>query len=231
MKYKVLPILFTLAALLIANQASAYYSPSTGRWLSRDPNGDPGFELLRASSAVPKVGQIASAAYLPPSRLFVRDTVESKREPNRYDFVANTPISAVDLFGLRTIHVGNCQVIVAYGHGSTGSPHHFKFDGPCSAGWFLGCYSKETDDLLQYPHNIPGAASISDEYDFSFDGTERLNRDFKTTWDAALVKAVKMCKLCKCICPKITVKAVKIDNDPTLPWYGDDYPDATILCQ
>jgi hypothetical protein len=231
MKAKTCVILFAFTALFTANQASAYYSPSTGRWLSRDPMGEPGFETLRSASAVPRIGQIVSAASLPPGRLFVRDTVETKREPNRYDFVANSPITTVDLFGLRTIHVGNCEVIVAYGHGDTGNPHHFEFDGPCSAGWFLGCYSKETDDLLHSPHSIPGAASISDEYDFAFDGYERLNRDFKTTWDAALVKAVRMCKLCKCICPKIIVKAVKIDHDPALPGYGNDYPNATILCQ
>src|ERR1035437_9273324 len=37
-------IIVTLFVLLTAQIASAYYCPSTGRWLSRDPVGEPGFE-------------------------------------------------------------------------------------------------------------------------------------------------------------------------------------------
>jgi hypothetical protein len=96
MKNKILTTAYILAALFVANQASAYYSPSTGRWLSRDPMGEPGFEALRSASAVPRVGQVASTASLPPSRLFVRDTVAAKIEPNRYEFVANNPITRID---------------------------------------------------------------------------------------------------------------------------------------
>jgi hypothetical protein len=99
MKNKILTILFALATSLAANNASAYYSPSTGRWLSRDPIGEPGFELLRAASTVPKVGQITSTASLPPSRTFVRDTV-LKNEVNSYVLVKNDPESKVDFLGL-----------------------------------------------------------------------------------------------------------------------------------
>lgn len=103
MKTKILPVLFGLAVVFAANQASAYYNPSTGRWLSRDPNGEPGFELLRSASAVPGVGQVATSAALPPSRIFARDVIETKKEPNRYDFVANNPVKAVDYIGLATL--------------------------------------------------------------------------------------------------------------------------------
>jgi hypothetical protein len=99
MKNIILPIIFAFVTLLGANTASAYYSPSTGRWLSRDPMGEPGFELLRASSAVPKVGQIASTASLPQSRTFIRDTV-LKNEVNAYVLVKNDPESKVDFLGL-----------------------------------------------------------------------------------------------------------------------------------
>jgi hypothetical protein len=100
MKNKILPVLFALVVIFTTNQASAYYSPTTGRWLSRDPMGEPGFELLRASSRVPRVGQVVSVASLPPSRLFVRDSAAAEKEPNRYAFVKNDPESKIDLFGL-----------------------------------------------------------------------------------------------------------------------------------
>lgn len=100
MKIKILPALFGLAVTLIANQASAYYSPSTGRWLSRDPNGEPGFETLRVASAVPKVGQVTGSASLAPSRLFSRDSIEAAKSPNAYVFVHNNPQNRIDVLGL-----------------------------------------------------------------------------------------------------------------------------------
>lgn len=100
MKNKILPVLLVVTVLLTVNQASAYYSPSTGRWLSRDSLGEPGFELLRAASAVPRIGQVASTASLPPGRLLTRDPVASKQEPNRYAFVANAPTVLIDRDGL-----------------------------------------------------------------------------------------------------------------------------------
>ena len=99
MKNKILPVLIALVVVFATKQAGAYYSPSTGRWLSRDPMGEPGFELLRASSAVPKVGQIARTASLPQSRTFVRDAV-LKNEVNAYVLVKNDPESKVDFLGL-----------------------------------------------------------------------------------------------------------------------------------
>ena len=95
-----LSVLFVFAALFFTNQASAYYSPSTGRWLSRDPMGEPGFEALRATSVVPRVGQVASTASLPPSRLFVRDAVIYRKQSICYVFVANNAENYFDPFGL-----------------------------------------------------------------------------------------------------------------------------------
>ena len=45
-------IIVVLFVLLTAQIASAYYCPSTGHWLSRDPIGEPGFETLRAAGVV-----------------------------------------------------------------------------------------------------------------------------------------------------------------------------------
>ncbi len=89
-------IIVVLFVLLSAQIASAYYCPSTGRWLSRDQIGEVGFTLL-------KDGQQA----------FVRKTVTPKDlidqvnkifinigGPNYYEFVNDNPVSVVDPDGL-----------------------------------------------------------------------------------------------------------------------------------
>ena len=54
-----------------------FYNPSTGRWLSRDPVGEPGFESLRGRSASALAG-----------------------EPNRYVFLNDSPVNYFDPLGL-----------------------------------------------------------------------------------------------------------------------------------
>ena len=90
-------IIVVLFVLLTAQIASAYYCPSTGRWLSRDPIGEPGFETVRSENTLPSVG---SAVRLRPTRWIQRDPIESKNEPNRYVFVKNNPESKLDWLGL-----------------------------------------------------------------------------------------------------------------------------------
>jgi hypothetical protein len=99
------PIIVVLFVLLTAQIASAYYCPSTGRWLSRDPIGEPGFEALRAASVVPPV---ASPVQLQPARWIKRDSIQKldpriilADEPDRYLFVMNDSINNKDAFGLR----------------------------------------------------------------------------------------------------------------------------------
>ena len=94
-------IIVVLFVLLTAQVASAYYCPSTGRWLSRDPIGEPGFENLRAASVLPGVGQVVSPISLPPGRWIDRDSISTANDPDRYAFVKNAPINLVDPLGLR----------------------------------------------------------------------------------------------------------------------------------
>ncbi len=68
--------MFAFAALFSANQASAYYSPSTGHWLSRDPMGEPGFEALRASSRVP-IGR--TSVFLSPGKRCVIEVIQDQK--------------------------------------------------------------------------------------------------------------------------------------------------------
>ena len=80
-------IVVVLFVLLTAQIASAYYCPSTGRWLSRDPIGEPGFQT----------SQMATVA---PSRWINRDSIQEKCSKNVYGFVLNNPADYVDVLGL-----------------------------------------------------------------------------------------------------------------------------------
>jgi len=75
-------IIAVLFVLLTAQIASAYYCPSTGRWLSRDPIGEPGFENLRAAGAVsPTVSSDQSQS----TRWINRDSEKSLSKNERVD--------------------------------------------------------------------------------------------------------------------------------------------------
>ena len=128
MKSKILPFLFAFVVVFATNQANAYYSPSTGRWLSRDPLGEPGFELLRASSVLPKSGQTANATALPPSRLFTRDSVETRKSPNRYAMVGNDPMDEIDILGL--LYSGQISIVTDVASGSDGWSVRFRWTPP-----------------------------------------------------------------------------------------------------
>jgi RHS repeat-associated protein len=73
-------LLAVLLGALFAREAQAFYNPSSGRWLSRDPIGEEGFEALgfESSSLVEK--------------LF--------KHPNPYLFCANNPVLYADSLGL-----------------------------------------------------------------------------------------------------------------------------------
>jgi hypothetical protein len=95
-----------LFMLLTAQAALAWYDPSTQRWLTRDPIGEPGFETLRAATQT--ANQIANVSAVPtsPSRWITRDPMKRKPvsfaegEQNRYFFVNNRPTFFIDREGL-----------------------------------------------------------------------------------------------------------------------------------
>lgn len=77
---KTIRVLFLVALSWLALPASvsAFYNPSTGRWLSRDPVNEPGSQVSVRG----------------------RKTFDRDEEMNLYVFVANRPVSTVDAFGL-----------------------------------------------------------------------------------------------------------------------------------
>jgi len=75
--------MFVVAVWLLAvPQSHAFYNPNTGRWLSRDPICEPGFEAFQKRSPQPLV-----------------------REPNRSLFLGNNPVSRFDYLGLSAADV------------------------------------------------------------------------------------------------------------------------------
>ena len=83
-----------LGLVLLATQtAFAYYNPSTGRFLSRDPIGEPGFQALQRVQAVPQPTAVASSS----GRWIQRDRPNNQ---NRYLFVGNNAVNSVDPLGL-----------------------------------------------------------------------------------------------------------------------------------
>jgi hypothetical protein len=75
-------------------QVSAFYNPSTGRWLSKDPIDEPSFRLLiENKQALPgSIGEESSQK----SSL----TLRGHAGPNLYGFVSNEPLAYVDPLGL-----------------------------------------------------------------------------------------------------------------------------------
>ncbi len=89
-------IIVVIFVLLTAQIASAYYCPSTGRWLSRDPIGEPGFQALQTAAQT----SIRPTPFTSSERWISRDPVPSHEEKNIYAFVENKPVSFVDSLGL-----------------------------------------------------------------------------------------------------------------------------------
>ena len=79
LKRKFASSLALLVFLSATQLASAFYDPSLGRWLNRDPIREPGFENV-CRSRLPNV---------------------SGDGPNQYWFVRNQPVSGWDSFGLK----------------------------------------------------------------------------------------------------------------------------------
>ena len=99
-------ILFSIV-LLTAQIASAYYCPSTGRWLSRDPISEPGFQALELVTR--------TLPFTSSSRWIIRDqafklnkaksavvVATSVEEFNTYAFLKGQSLNMFDAFGLKT---------------------------------------------------------------------------------------------------------------------------------
>lgn len=87
-----------LATLMVVDSALAYYNPATGRFLSRDPVGEPGFMLVQQTAMVAGItrGGMESSGFIPRDPEYVQEEGGS----NRYAYVCNGPLNWIDPFGL-----------------------------------------------------------------------------------------------------------------------------------
>ena len=111
-KQKMVSTVALFIAVLTAQNVSAYYNPSTGRFLSRDPVAEPGFQLVEGAPSTSLLwsGPVAQQS----SRWINRDAdfdgdeaggmasgpAAISAELNKYGFVLNDPENRVDLLGL-----------------------------------------------------------------------------------------------------------------------------------
>jgi hypothetical protein len=94
-------VLAVLAAFMVVDSALAYYNPSTGRFLNRDPIGEPGSILIR---------QVAARGFI------ARDPIDD--QSNMYRYVRNAPTVRIDPFGLTSDYVWTkCKKDCATTHG------------------------------------------------------------------------------------------------------------------
>lgn len=94
-----IPTVALSAWLLVPETAHCFYNPSTGKWISRDPIGEAGFQLVqRGTKAAPLASAVVSE---PVGRSLKRDLV-AESEENPYHFARNSAVNLVDILGLIT---------------------------------------------------------------------------------------------------------------------------------
>lgn len=84
--------------IVTAQTVFGYYDPSTGRFLSRDPIGEPGFQVLQRAQATSQAGPMPIAQQ--STRWITRDASESKGGLNLYGMAGNDVIDRYDSLGL-----------------------------------------------------------------------------------------------------------------------------------
>jgi hypothetical protein len=83
-----------LATLMMVDSALAYYSPSLGRFINRDPIAEPGAMLVRQ---------------LPSGGAFIPRDPASSDEPHTYAYVYNDPVRRIDPLGLCGCNKEDCN--------------------------------------------------------------------------------------------------------------------------
>jgi len=99
-----------LVAFIFVDIASAYYHPSTGRFIGRDPIGEPGHVLVRSAASsrtfLPR-DPVASAS-VSSSRGLVMP-LSAVEEPHTYRAMRNNPLTWIDPDGGMSIAIPPCD--------------------------------------------------------------------------------------------------------------------------
>jgi len=125
------------------HQVSAFYNPSAGRWLNRDPIQETAFEnAFQSTESPPDAAGLA---------LFLPAFIDRTFGENLYAFLRNEPVSSVDYLGLlkgsqQTRTIPDCAIEIYAGHGYLDKA--FNEDGTLKNSSAL--------DRLKYPHILKG---------------------------------------------------------------------------
>lgn len=231
-------LVIAMFALLVAQSALAFYNPSTGRWLSRDP-------IEEAGSVVATKSEFS----------------EKDAGPNHYAFIANAPVNEVDYVGLyrflgrHSIEVGPCEIVFVYGHGSQ-KPRNWKWkfkEGSCSAGAAIVCWPVLNSDGIPDGQNLwtTWGGEPVDDYqilwgmpvngpDWYTWGGElhrkaNANKALWMTFMQAVMRSVEICKRCP-DCKNVRISFIEIDRkgdriNPVREYDGvPPMSDVTIPC-
>lgn len=240
MRTKTTMLILILLGVMWSREAQAFYNPSTGRWLTRDPIEDPGFALSTAD-----------------------DSVQKDDGANHYQFVANSPVNGIDqlglyrLFGRHKIFVDPCEIVLLYGHGSQ-PPRNWKWwfkRGGCNAGAAITCWpglnsSGIPDELNLWTQwqGVPADNNMLIQWGMGRNGPpwfylfnnplqRRANANM-VLWETfikAVRRSVDICRSCP-ECKKVRISFVQVDRNGErinpVRQYGGIPPmgDVTIPC-
>jgi hypothetical protein len=208
---RVMRPLVILLVLLLGREAQAFYNPSTGRWLSRDPVGEKGgrnvygFVENNGVSSLDGLGLMGQKGRLEPVR----------GRPDTYRFVPTEP----------AYQLARCSITIIVGHTSImpGGMTVKRKDKGCAYGEIYGCAtgggSLESDvngrsATILIPEfktpGIPGAPSkptTEVEDDALIDLATR-------AFAAAKTAALTMCK--KCCCKAVSISTMVVVSEEEL---------------
>jgi RHS repeat-associated protein len=123
-----------------------FYDPNLQRWPNRDPLSEPGFEMLRHRHVVKY-----------PRRF--RTFAEFRKTPDLYEFVHNSPLSKIDLWGLDCLDdLVNCVNLIVPSERAVDvdwAPEDPQIFFALASGWVTGCYVNYAICLDQEAHPPP----------------------------------------------------------------------------
>jgi len=246
---RVILLVLALLGVTLVQNAQAFYNPSTGRWLSRDPIGEKSFY----------------GNYLLGISYGQRLELESRRtdfEMASYSFVRNSPLTWIDLDGGRDtpggdipidktnrrtaptgmdlIKVKPCTILILYGHNWEG-PDKFNIGGfqnvwnivasddkdpkGCAYAGVITCNAYNVPNEIPLPGYVPvrGILPIKDR-----SADDDLGRQLVEAMKAAEESAKGCCNNCGCKQIKIKVESygLTIGERLTFPTLNDK----TIKC-
>lgn len=209
--------------LMVSPDALAFYNPSTGRWLSRDPVGEAAFFNHVAKRKWELSDE--SLYYTAIPYAFVRND-----SLNHTDYVGLLPASQA------TATVPDCTIVIYAGHGFLDSafddqgqlanpnapdglpyPHNFKGSQTCSGAALIACNAAK---FASIENQIPGV-SLSDSQTSVAQGYKEL----ESAVGSAKEWAKEICKNCDCKEVKITIHCFPPMRKPGWfrsgsPWCG-----------